>query len=52
MVFQGAHRRCHATSLGEAPTELLLRVPVDQTVKIADELEIFVRREDIVLLAD
>ena len=34
------------------PTELLLRVPVDQTVKTADELEIFVRREDIVLLAD
>jgi len=52
MVFQGAHRRCHATSLGAVPTELLLRVPVDQTVKTADELEIFVRREDIVLLAD
>jgi ABC-type Fe3+/spermidine/putrescine transport system ATPase subunit len=52
MVFQGAHRRCHATSLGEGATELLLRVPVDQTVKTADELEIFVRREDIVLLAD
>lgn len=52
MVFQGAHRRCHATSLGAEPTELLLRVPVDQTIKTADELEIFVRRKDIVLLAD
>ena len=52
MLFQGAHRRCHATTLGDNPLDLLLRVPVDQPVNPGGETEIFVRQEDIVLLAD
>ena len=52
MLFQGAHRRCHATPVGDDTSDLLLRVPVDQPVNPGDNLEIFVRREDIVLLAD
>ena len=52
ILFQGANRRCHATPVGDDSFDLLLRVPVDQPVNPGDELEIFVRREDIVLLAD
>ena len=51
-VFQGAHRRCHAVSMASGKTQLLLRVPVEQSVRPGDQSEVFVRRTDVVLLAD
>ena len=51
-VFQGTHRRCHAVSMASGETELLLRVPVEQSVRPGDQSEVFVRRRDVVLLAD
>ena len=51
-VFQGAYRRCHAVAANRAETALLLRVPVEQSVHPGDQREVFVRREDLVLLAD
>ena len=51
-VFQGTHRRCHTVSTGNSETDLLLRVPVEQPVHPGEQFEVFVRREDIVLLAD
>ncbi len=50
-VFQGAHRRCHAVSTQNDETELLLRVPVERPVHSGEESEVFVRRQDLVLLA-
>ena len=52
MVFQGTHRRCHAVSAGGGETDLLLRIPVEQAVHPGDRPEVFVRRKDVVLLAD
>ena len=51
-TFQGAHRRCHAVSANGTETELLLRVPVELPVHPGDRPEVFVRRKDLVLLAD
>jgi len=51
-VFQGAHRRCHAVSMQEGETDLLIRVPAEHPVRSGDRPEVFVRREDLVLLAD
>ena len=51
-VFQGTHRRCHAVSTGESDMDLLLRVPVERPLHPGDRPEVFVRREDLVLLAD
>ena len=51
-VFQGAHRRCHAVSMASGETQLLLRVPVEVPVRSGDQSEVFVRRRDVVLLAD
>ena len=50
--FQGAHRRCHAAPAGTGEPALLVRVPVEHPVAPGDECEIFVRPEDVVLLAD
>ena len=52
MVFQGTHRRCHAVSAADGRTDLLLRIPVEQAVHPGDRPEVFVRRRDVVLLAD
>ena len=51
-VFQGAHRRCHAVSMQAGEMDLLLRVPAEHPIRTGDQPEVFVRREDIVLLAD
>ena len=52
MVFQGTHRRCHAVSTGVGATQVLLRIPVERAVHPGDRPEVFVRRSDVVLLAD
>ena len=52
MVFQGAHRRCHASPVANDSLDLVLRIPVDRVVRTGDVAEIFVRREDVVLLSD
>lgn len=49
-VFQGANRRCHAVSAAVPDQDLLLTVPADRTVRAGQELEIFVRRQDVVVL--
>lgn len=50
--FQGTHRRCQAVPAGGGEPPLLLRVPVEHPVAPGDEVEVFVRPEDVVLLAD
>ena len=52
MVFQGAHWRSHATPVKHPEIDLLLRIPVERAAREGDELEFFVRREDVVLLQD
>jgi len=49
-VFQGANRRCRAVSAAVPDQDLLLTVPADRTVRAGQELEIFVRRQDVVVL--
>ena len=51
MLFQGAHRRCRATSVG-SNEPLLLRLPVEKAVEIGQTFDLYVRRDDIVVLAD
>ena len=50
LVFQGANRRCHAMPVKAPGMDLVLSVPLDYTVKEGDEVEIFVRRKDVVVL--
>jgi len=51
VVFQGAHRRCHARSHG-GQVELILRLPPEQVVAVGDTVPIRARAADLVLLND
>ena len=51
LVFQGANRRCHATPIHAPDMDLVLSVPLDIPVETGDEVEIFVRRNDVVMLS-
>ena len=48
-VFQGTHRRCHATIAGSAG-RLLLRLPSDASVEQDGQVELWVRPEDVTLI--
>ncbi|MCE2520918.1 MAG: ABC transporter ATP-binding protein [Alphaproteobacteria bacterium] len=50
-VFQGAHYRCRARSVGHDGQELLVYVPVEHGAAIGERAEVHVRRRRIVLLA-
>ncbi|MDH3690603.1 MAG: ABC transporter ATP-binding protein [Gammaproteobacteria bacterium] len=51
-VFQGAHRRCRALAGTNRDTDLLLRIPVENSTQPGDTVEINVQTNDIVLLRD
>ena len=51
-VFQGAHRRCRGLAGTNRDTELLLRIPVENSIQPGDTVEINVQPNDIVLLQD
>ena len=48
LVFQGTNRRCHGVSESAPEVNLLMRVPVDQSIPVDDSVEVFVRRSDVV----
>ncbi len=52
MVFQGAHRRCHARLGPNQDIDLLLYVPPEQDLTPGQSVSIQVRAADIVLLRD
>ena len=52
MVFQGAHRRCHARLGPNQDVDLLLYVPPEQDLTPGQSVSIQVRAADIVLLRD
>jgi len=52
VVFQGAHRRCHARAGAQGEVELLLRLPPEQHVTVGETVPIMVRGADLVLLRD
>jgi spermidine/putrescine transport system ATP-binding protein len=52
VVFQGAHRRCHAQSGANREVELLLRLPPEQHLNAGDSVPIQARAADLVLLRD
>jgi len=52
VVFQGAHRRCHARSGVDRDVDLVLRLPPDQKLSDGDVVPIYVRAADLVLLRD
>jgi len=52
VVFQGAHRRCHALSGASRDVELLLRLPPEQVLDSGECVPIQVRASDLVLLRD
>lgn len=52
VVFQGAHRRCHARSEVNREVELLLRLPPEQSLSPGETVPVQVRASDLVLLRD
>ena len=52
VVFQGAHRRCHARSGSNHDVDLLLHLPPEQDLTPGQSVSIQVRAADVVLLRD
>ena len=52
MTFQGAHRRCRATSTLHDKFDLVMHMPVDREIQMGETIEVFARRQHIVLLTD
>ena len=52
VVFQGAHRRCHAQAGANREIELLLRLPPEQSLTAGETVPIQVQASDLVLLRD
>ncbi len=50
LTFQGNHLRCHARSTNEEGTPLLLRLPFDTPIEIGNEVAIYAKPTDAVVL--
>jgi spermidine/putrescine transport system ATP-binding protein len=50
LSFQGNHLRCHARSANSKGTELLLRLPFDSAVEVDQEISVYARPADAVVL--